>query len=101
MRYIFLLLGLFLLLSCLGDRQKSETDTFTHKDSVMIVEMYSFIDTLNGHWRINISKDSAMRLGVSDSVFSLFEKKIEEVNVWIDSIKARDSSVVIGYNFPK
>lgn len=98
MRYsVFILLVLFLLSSCV---RRSSSKTYSREESAMIVAMYSYIDTIDGHWRINISQEKAAELGISDSIYFLFLENIKVVNNHIDSIKKRDSTSIIGYNFP-
>ncbi len=71
------------------------------EDSVMINKMYSYIDTLKGHWFIRISKEKALEEGISEKIYRQFEESVCEVNMHIDAMKENNPNVAIGYNFPK
>lgn len=105
MKKILILIFVVLIVSCTANKKnENETEsaiaTFS-KDSVMQSIMYSNIDTINGHWKINIPKDEAIKKGVSEEVYTVFENSVKNVNLQIDSIKKVNPKARIGYNFPK
>ena len=82
------------------DKEKILIQNFS-KDSVMQNIMYSNIDTFNGHWKITISKEQAMKKGIPSEIYVLFEKSINDVNQHIDSINKKNPDANMGYNlFP-
>lgn len=98
---ILIILSIISIVSCSISKKNEEENTIEKfkKDSVMQSIMYSNLDTVDGHWRINISKNEAIERGVDAEIYALFEKSIKEVNTHIDSMK-KNSNTHIGYNFP-
>lgn len=98
---ILIILLIVSIVSCSISKKNEEENTIEKfkKDSVMQSIMYSNLDTVDGHWRINISKNEAFEIGVDAEIYALFEKSIKEVNTHIDSMK-KNSNTHIGYNFP-
>ncbi len=70
------------------------------KDTLLQHVIYSNIDTINGHWRVSISKEQAKEKGVPEDIYDLFSKDIDKMNTYIDSIKRANPEAIIGYNFP-
>lgn len=101
MKKILLLIFVVLIVSCTANKKNESAVATFSKDSVMQSIMYSNIDTINGYWKINISKDEAIKKGVSEKVYTVFENSVKNVNSQIDSIKKVDPKARIGYNFPK
>lgn len=98
---ITIILLIVSIVSC-SIRKKDEAENTIEKfkkDSVMQSIMYSNIDTVDGHWRIKISKNEAIERGVDAEIYAIFEKSIKEVNAHIDSM-GKNSNTYIGYNFP-
>lgn len=102
MKKILPFIFVVLISSCTANKKnktESAIETFG-KDSIMQSIMYSNIDTINGHWRIKISKEEAIQNGVPEEIYAIFENSMKEVNSHIDRIKKANPKASIGYNFP-
>lgn len=99
--YLLSFLLLSVLLSCTQSKTAKQEDVELSKDdSLMIVLMYPHLDTLQGRWVINITKEEAEKQGVSEKIYLLFEQNVHEVNAFIDSIRTHDPNASINYNLP-
>lgn len=96
-----LLIFVVLVVSCTSKRE-NETESSVvafSKDSAMQSIMYSNLDTINGHWIIKISKDEAIKKGIPEEIYVIFENSAKKINSHIDSIKKRNPNARIGYHF--
>lgn len=99
--YLLSFLLSLVFLSCTQSKTAKQEDVKLSKDdSLMIVLMYPHLDTLQGLWVINITKEEAEEQGVSEKVYLLFEQNVRDVNAFIDSIRTHDPNVSINYNLP-
>ncbi len=102
MKKILFALAVSVLFSCTNnmENKKKSSLELLRKDTLLQHVIYSNIDTINGHWRLSISKEQAKEKGVPEDIYDLFSKDIDKMNTYIDSIKRANPEAIIGYNFP-